>query len=370
LASGVYGALSYSYAANSNQLTSVVNGETRRSLAFTAAGNLASDNNGGGTVLSFSYNQQNRLAQVANQNTALAAFQQNFLGERVVKSTSAGVFDFHYDEAGHLIAESDGASGAVRNEYTWLDDMPVAMVSAGTLYFIHPYHLGTPRRITDGSQNIVWDAALRPFGEVEQLTQTFTLNLRFPGQYADAETGLNYNFFRDYDPSVGRYVESDPIGLEGRNNTYYKGHNWWWFPPYLPSPFVVRNPAQSQGVTKWVCLAEAKMQSFKLGTTIAHRQLSLSDGGKITVRVGKPQRSPDRRSYFCPYQIVGLGHDHVRRAPGGLDSIHALQFALEKVGIDLHVLNEAYGGAIRWDGDTDGDLGFPLQEKIKAILKK
>jgi RHS repeat-associated protein len=94
------------------------------------------------------------------------------------------------------------------------------MVSAGTLYFIHPDHLGTPQRITDANQNIVWDAALRPFGEVEQMTQTFTLNLRFPGQYADAETGLNYNFFRDYDPSVGRYVESDPIGLRGGLNTY------------------------------------------------------------------------------------------------------------------------------------------------------
>jgi hypothetical protein len=125
-----------------------------------------------------------------------------------------------------------------------------------------------------------------------------------------------------------------------------------------------------QGVTEWACSAEAKMQSFKLGRTIARRQLSLSDGRKITVRVGTPQRSPDRRSYFCPYQIVGLGHDHVRRASGGLDSIHALQFALEKVGIDLHVLNEAYNGAIRWDGDTDGDLGFPLREKIKEILKK
>jgi hypothetical protein len=155
------------------------------------------------TAAGFSYNQQNRLVQVANQTTALAAFQQNFLGERVVKTTSAGAFDFHYDEAGHLIAESDGTSGAVRNEYIWLDDMPVAMVSAGTLYFIHPDHLGTPQRITDANQNIVWDAALRPLGEVEQMTQTFTLNLRFPGQYADAETALNYNFFRDYDPSVG-----------------------------------------------------------------------------------------------------------------------------------------------------------------------
>jgi len=44
--------------------------------------------------------------------------------------------------------------------------------------------------------------------------------LRFPGQYYQPETGLYYNYFRDYDPSTGRYIQSDPIGLEGGLNTY------------------------------------------------------------------------------------------------------------------------------------------------------
>jgi RHS repeat-associated protein len=43
----------------------------------------------------------------------------------------------------------------------------------------------------------------------------YSLNLRFPGQYFDTETGLHYNYFRDYEPGVGRYVESDPIGFRG-----------------------------------------------------------------------------------------------------------------------------------------------------------
>ncbi len=243
-ASGVYGTLAYSYdavgnrlsqtggnsnlaeadgyAGASNQLLSVANGGATRQMSYTAAGALASNDNGSGTVLSFSYNQQNRLAQVASQGIGLAQYQQNFLGERVAKSTAAGVTQFHYDRAGHLIAESDNL-GNVMREHLWLDDMPVGYVTAGALYYVHPDHLGTPQRITDGGQNVVWDMALAPFGAVVQLSAGVTENLRFPGQYADAETGLSYNYFRDYDPSVGRYVESDPIGLGGGMNTYAYG---------------------------------------------------------------------------------------------------------------------------------------------------
>ena len=79
--------------------------------------------------------------------------------------------------------------------------------------------------VTNQANQIVWEWKTDTFGagaanENPGGLGVFSFNLRFPGQYYDAETGLHYNYFRDYDPSVGRYVESDPIGLDGGVNTF------------------------------------------------------------------------------------------------------------------------------------------------------
>ncbi|MBU6953834.1 RHS repeat domain-containing protein [Hahella sp. HN01] len=88
------------------------------------------------------------------------------------------------------------------------------------LYFIHSDHLGTPQAMTDSDQNVVWKTLQTPFGETVKETGTAVQPLRFPGQYADPESEFNYNYFRDYDPKIGRYLQSDPIGLAGGINTY------------------------------------------------------------------------------------------------------------------------------------------------------
>jgi RHS repeat-associated protein len=81
------------------------------------------------------------------------------------------------------------------------------------IYIYHNDHLGTPQKMTDASGTVVWAADYKPFGEATITVSTITNNLRFPGQYYDAETGLNYNYFRDYNAIIGRYIESDPVGL-------------------------------------------------------------------------------------------------------------------------------------------------------------
>ena len=74
--------------------------------------------------------------------------------------------------------------------------------------------------MTNESQALVWDAVFEPFGSAYSITGTATNNQRFPGQYVDSESGFSYNYFRDYDPTIGRYVQSDPIGLRGGINTF------------------------------------------------------------------------------------------------------------------------------------------------------
>ena len=101
--------------------------------------------------------------------------------------------------------------------------------TAATIYYIHPDHLGTPRVITtsDATNTKVWEwgnsdafGANLPNEDPSATGTAFKYNLRFPGQYFDQETGTHYNYFRDYDPATGRYIESDPIGLKGGINTY------------------------------------------------------------------------------------------------------------------------------------------------------
>ena len=119
---------------------------------------------------------------------------------------------------------ADGKTAADAVQIVCLGD-PVIFVYEST-NFIHTDHLGTPRQVTDLGQTVVWRWNSRPFGDSapnddpDGDSNTFTLNLRFPGQYYDQESGLHYNYFRDYDASTGRYIESDPIGLNGGVNTF------------------------------------------------------------------------------------------------------------------------------------------------------
>jgi RHS repeat-associated protein len=121
---------------------------------------------------------------------------------------------------GQLLAVTN-ASGANLREYIYMVSTLVGYINAGVLVYVHNDHLNTPQVITAQNQSVLWMADYEPFGKVKlNSNNTISFGARFPGQYLDSETGNYYNYFRDYDPSIGRYLQSDPIGLEGGVNTY------------------------------------------------------------------------------------------------------------------------------------------------------
>jgi YD repeat-containing protein len=194
------GAIStYGYAIDSNRLTTVQGAPT------PSDANGSSTNNGTAT---FNYDARGRMVS-ANTAIGQVSYKINALGQRVQKVTPQGAIVYHYDTDGRLIAESNGTA---YTEYVYLDGMPVAVLvgesELASLYYVHTDQLSAPHVLSDQAGSVVWRWDSDGFGYAaanEQLTgqPPVRMNLRFPGQYFDNETGLHYNYFRDYASADG-----------------------------------------------------------------------------------------------------------------------------------------------------------------------
>ena len=244
---------------------------------YNANGDMTSDG-----LRSYSYDAEGRLSAVttgATDASPTTRYAHNALGQRVFKTeplyppaegdeSDPGFFQtllnffaklwgptttdaerlgfaFVYDEDGTLIAESGtgGASSTGSTQYIHLPTasgpMPIAAIINGTKYAVHSDHLNTPRRMTNESGQAVWQWSYSAFGDEKPTVAKYrfanldvnpnpgttsiaevTNNLRYPGQYADKESGLHYNYFRSYDSRTGRYSQPDPIGLDGGWNRF------------------------------------------------------------------------------------------------------------------------------------------------------
>jgi RHS repeat-associated protein len=203
-------------------------------ISHDAAGNIVGDGS-----FTYAYSDRGRMASVTTASGTVS-YLYNGQGQRAKKSgptalVQTGASHFVYDEAGQLLGEYD-ANGNPVYETIYLGSTPVGALKqtgsattsdiAVTLYNVHADHIDTPRLITKQDQTVVWrwDAA-EAFGATAPDQNptgqgVFAYNPRFPGQVFDAESGLFQNWNRDYDARLGRYRQSDPIGLAGGINTY------------------------------------------------------------------------------------------------------------------------------------------------------
>jgi RHS repeat-associated protein len=96
---------------------------------------------------------------------------------------------------------------------------PIAVIEGGVTYLVRTDHIGRPVFATNTSGVKVWTATYDPFGGVRTTTGT-PINARFPGQWFQSESGLHQNWMRDYDPTTGRYLQADPLGLVDGASVY------------------------------------------------------------------------------------------------------------------------------------------------------
>jgi RHS repeat-associated protein len=213
----------YSYKPNTHQL--VATGSYARSV--DANGNTTAITAASGN-LGFGYNDRNRMVVAQVAGSTVSSYTYDALGERIQKTSGGTASErYGYDEDQQLLSEQ----GITNRDYVWMDGIPVANVdttgTTSTIAYVTSDQLGTPRAVADPSGNTLWQLPYQgnAGGEVAPTGTGYTYNLRFAGQYYDAETGLTQNGARDYDSASGRFEQADPTGLNGGINPYVYGLN-------------------------------------------------------------------------------------------------------------------------------------------------
>lgn len=222
---------SYQYEPSTDRLQQYQATANKVSYQYDVAGNptqiIGSDKANQTHTRQFSYTPRGQIANIHDDNHPATSYGYNYAMQRVSKTQGNQTTRYLW-QSGLLDAEIKAVDGQEKlsRRYIYLGMRPIAVIdydkdNQASVYSINTDYLGTPKQVTDKSGKVVWEATHDAFGKViSEKTNQFVFNLRFAGQYDDAESGYYYNYHRYYDAKTGRYLTSDPIGLVGGLNTY------------------------------------------------------------------------------------------------------------------------------------------------------
>ena len=227
---------SYMYDADGNRLSQNVNGIST-TYQMDAASNRLLSRSSGGTTTNYKYDTEGDVFGYGPGTPSQMFYYTGFdrlngtyiggvsthfnvnpEGQRLRKYTSTTNTYFAPDMDGKPLAEDINGTWY---DYVWLNGRMVEVIANGGVFSLHDDQTGRPQVMTEpNGTSIDWSAQNKPFDRTVTTNAWGPFNIGFPGQYYDSEDSLWYNGHRDYDATLGRYIESDPAGRAGGVNSY------------------------------------------------------------------------------------------------------------------------------------------------------